>query len=73
MTSSRHKPAQTRKGQKSVQRGSKVSRCSPKRQTSTWARPAAEFNWNYISLPRTPNSFISRHRSDVSSSSCPKR
>ena len=71
-TSSRHKPTQTRKSQKSVQRSSKVSRCSPKRQTSTWARPAAEFDRNHISLPRTPDSFISRYRSNVSSSSCPK-
>ena len=72
ITSSRHKPAQTRKSQKSVQRSSKVSRCSPKRQTSTWARPVAEFDRNHISLPRTPNSLISRYRSNVTSSSCPK-
>ena len=71
-TSSRHKPAQTRKSQKSVKRSSKVSRCSPKGQTFTWARPAAEFDRNHISLPRTPNSLISRYRSNVSSSSCPK-
>ena len=56
-----------------MQRRSKVSRRSPKRQTSTWARPAAEFGRNCISLPRTPNSTFSRYRSDVSSSCCPKR
>ena len=69
-TSSRHKTAQTWESQKDIQRSSKVSRRSPKRQTSTWARPAAEFDRNYISLPRTPNSIFSRHRSDVSSSCC---
>ena len=68
-TSSRHKPAKTRKSQKSVQRSSKVSRCSPKRQISTWARPAAQFDRNHISLPKTPNSLISRYGSNVSSSS----
>ena len=56
-----------------MQRSSKISRSSPKRQTFLWTRPAAESDRNYFLLPRTPNSFISRHRSDVSSSPFPKR
>ena len=71
--SSRHKPAQTWETQKSVQRSSKVPWCSPIRQTSIWTRPAAESDRNYISRPRTTNSFISRNRSNVSSSCCPKQ
>ena len=61
----------SRKSQKSMQRSSKVSRCSPERQTSIRTRPAAESDRNYFSLPRTPNNFISRHRSNVSSRCCP--
>ena len=38
-----------------------------------WTISAAESDRNYFSLPRTPNSFISRHKSVVSSSRCPKR
>ena len=56
-----------------VQRSSKVSRRSPKRQNAIWTRPATESDRNNFSLPRTPNSSISRHRSDVSSNCCPKR
>ena len=72
-TSSCDEPLQTRKSQKSVQRSSKVPRCSPQRQTSIWTRRVAESDRNYFSLPRTPNSTFSRHRSNVSSSCCPKR
>ena len=63
----------SRKSQKSMQRSSKVSRCSPERQTSIRTRPAAQSDRNYFSLQRTPNNFISRHRSNVSSRCCPER
>ena len=56
-----------------MQRSNKVSRCSPERQTSICTRPAAETDRNTFSLPKTPNNFISRHRSNVYSRCCPER
>ena len=50
-----------------------IWRCGLQRQISIWTRPVAEFDQNYFSLPRTPNSAFSRHRRNVSSSCFPKR
>ena len=50
-----------------MHRSLKMSRRSPERHISIWTRPAAVSDRICFSLPRTPNSFISRHRSDVSS------
>ena len=41
-------PHKTQKSQKSVQRSSKVPRCSPQRQTSIWTRPVAESDRNFF-------------------------
>ena len=56
-----------------MQLGSKVPGCSPERKTSIWTRPAIESDRIDYFFTRTRNSAFSRHRSNVSSSCCPKQ
>ena len=72
-TSSCDQPSQTRETQKSLQRSSKIPGCSPERKTSIWTRTATEPDRNDFFFPRTRNSTLSRHKSNVLSSCCPKQ
>ena len=45
-----------------MQCSSKVSSRSPQRKTSIRTKPAAEYDRNNFSLPRTSNVFFSRHK-----------
>ena len=56
-----------------MQRSINVSRRSLQRQIFKLTKPAAEFDWKNFPLPRTPNIFISRQRSNASSNPCPNQ